>query len=233
MRLVGWILLAVFVILILLIFFVPYGIDVQYAEDVLRLSVKAGPITVKLLPKKPLTPAQEKAKAEKKTRRAEGKKTKKQKKSEAKEKDDTLKLKKKRKLDFDTILALLRMGAHAIRRFFRSFTIDLFSLHYTAAARDPYDTAMQYSYICAGVEALPALCGNVIRVRKKDIVIGNDFLADSPSAEGRIVLTLQLFRLVHLAFALVFEFISWKIKSSRDGAGSSERTDDNGRKQDQ
>ena len=39
------------------------------------------------------------------------------------------------------------MGAHAIRRFFRSFTVDYFKLHCTAAASDPYDTAMEYGYL--------------------------------------------------------------------------------------
>lgn len=53
-------------------------------------------------------------------------------------------VKPKPKLDFDTIVALLRMGSHAIRRFFRSFTVNFFQLHYTVACRDPYDTAIQY-----------------------------------------------------------------------------------------
>ncbi len=33
---VGWIILAVLAILILLVFFLPYGVDVGYADEVLR-----------------------------------------------------------------------------------------------------------------------------------------------------------------------------------------------------
>ena len=47
----------------------------------------------------------------------------------------------------------------------------------------------------------------------------------------RIVLSLQLFRLVHLAVALGVEFLKWKINSRRDepAAAMNERKDDNGR----
>lgn len=52
---VGWIILAVLAILILLVFFLPYGVDVGYADEVLRVGIKAGPLRIWLLPKKPLT----------------------------------------------------------------------------------------------------------------------------------------------------------------------------------
>ena len=61
---VGWIILAVLAILILLVFFLPYGVDVGYADEVLRVGIKAGPLRIWLLPKKPLTgkPRQKKPK---------------------------------------------------------------------------------------------------------------------------------------------------------------------------
>ena len=55
---VGWIILAVLAILILLVFFLPYGVDVGYADEVLRVGIKAGPLRIWLLPKKPLTEKQ-------------------------------------------------------------------------------------------------------------------------------------------------------------------------------
>ena len=64
---VGWIILAVLAVLILLVFFLPYGVDVGYADEVLRVGIKAGPLRIWLLPKKPLT---EKQKAKKEERRA-------------------------------------------------------------------------------------------------------------------------------------------------------------------
>ena len=66
----GWSILAALTILILLVFFLPYGVDVGYADEVLRVGIKAGPLRVWLLPKKPLT--------EKKRLKAEEKKAKKE-----------------------------------------------------------------------------------------------------------------------------------------------------------
>ncbi|HCI21767.1 MAG TPA: hypothetical protein DE176_04435, partial [Clostridiales bacterium] len=143
--------------MILLVFFLPYGVDVGYADEVLRVGIKAGPLRIWLLPKKPLTEKQrlkaEAKKAKKEARRA-AKAAKKAAAAKEKEINDSVTVKPKPKLDFDTIVALLRMGSHAIRRFFRSFTVNFFQLHYTVACRDPYDTAIQYGMACAAAETL-------------------------------------------------------------------------------
>ena len=231
---VGWIILAVLAVLILLVFFLPYGVDVGYADEVLRVGIKAGPIRVWLLPKKPLTEKQKQkaeAKKAKKEKRRAAKAAKKAAATKDKEINDAVTVKPKPKLDFDTIVALLRMGSHAIRRFFRSFTVNFFQLHYTVACRDPYDTAIQYGMACAAAEALPALAGKKIRVLRRDIEIGADYTSEEPVIAVHIVLSLQLFRLVHLAVALGVEFLKWKINSRREepAAATNERKDDNGR----
>lgn len=231
---VGWIILAVLAVLILLVFFLPYGVDVGYADEVLRVGIKAGPIRVWLLPKKPLTEKQKQKAEAKKAKKEERRAAKAAKKAAAakdKEINDAVTVKPKPKLDFDTIVTLLRMGSHAIRRFFRSFTVNFFQLHYTVACRDPYDTAIQYGMACAAAEALPALAGKKIRVLRRDIEIGADYTSEEPVIAVHIVLSLQLFRLVHLAVALGMEFLKWKINSRREepAAATNERKDDNGR----
>ena len=231
---VGWIILAVLAVLILLVFFLPYGVDVGYADEVLRVGIKAGPIRVWLLPKKPLTEKQKQkaeAKKAKKEERRAAKAAKKAAAAKEKEINDAVTVKPKPKLDFDTVVTLLRMGSHAIRRFFRSFTVNFFQLHYTVACRDPYDTAIQYGMACAAAEALPALAGKKIRVLRRDIEIGADYTSEEPVIAVHIVLSLQLFWLVHLAVALGVEFLKWKINSRREepAAATNERKDDNGR----
>lgn len=228
---VGWIILAVLAILILLVFFLPYGVDVGYADEVLRVGIKAGPLRIWLLPKKPLTEKQ-RLKAEAKKAKKEARRAAKAAAAKEKEINDSVTVKPKPKLDFDTIVALLRMGSHAIRRFFRSFTVNFFQLHYTVACWDPYDTAIQYGMACAAAETLPALAGKKIRVLRRDIEIGADYTSEEPTVSARIVLSLQLFRLVHLAVALGVEFLKWKINSrpeDKPAAATNERKDDNGR----
>ena len=94
---------------------------------------------------------------------------------------------------------------------------------------DPRQSAKTYA--CAAAEALPALAGKKIRVLRRDIEIGADYTSEEPIIAVRIVLSLQLFRLVHLAVALGAEFLKWKINSRREqpAAAMNERKDDNGR----
>ncbi len=229
---IGYILLAVLAILIVLVFFVPYGVDASYEDGVFRLGIQAGPFRFGLYPKKPLTPRQIARRERKKAKKQTAASSEEEKPPEEKKEvlDEKEKIPKKREMDLDTILALLKMGIHAIRRFFRSFTVNLFRLHCTVASRDPYTTAMEYAAVCSTVEALPAMCGPVIRVHRRDIVIGSDFLSETPVFSGRITLTLQLFRLVHLAVALLVEYVIWKIKRrAAKKAAASERKDENGR----
>ena len=126
------------------------------------------------------------------------------------------------------------MAARAIRRFFRSFTIDLFRLRFVAAGRDPYKTAMTYGYACSAVEALPELAAPVIRVARRDVALAADFTAEKPEIDMRVVLTVQLYKLVHMAAAFAAEYLRYRIKARRErSAAASERTDENGRQQDQ
>ena len=238
MGLVGRILLIILLLLILLIFFVPYGIDAGYEEGVLSLRVKAGPFRITLYPKKPLTEKQ-KAKKRKKKEKAEAKKKAEQEK-EGKEKkpkgtDETITVREKRKLDPEFLLALLKMALHAIRRFFRSFSVDFFKLHCTVAGSDPYNVAMTYGRLCAAAEELPVLCGGVVRVHRRDVAIGCDFTETRPVIDIRFVLSLQLYKIVHLAVAFLVEYLGWKWKNHREkkAATALERKDDNGRQQDQ
>ena len=80
--------------------------------------------------------------------------------------------------------------------------------------------------------AVTALAGKKIRVLRRDIEIGADYTSEEPTVSARIVLSLQLFRLVHLAVALGVEFLKWKINSrpeDKPAAATNERKDDNGR----
>ena len=67
------------------------------------------------------------------------------------------------------------------------------------------------------------------------MAIDSDFTADSPSAAVRIVLTLQLYKIVHMAVAFLAEYISWnrKLKAESVSAVTKKREDENGRQQDQ
>jgi hypothetical protein len=216
--------LIILLALILLIFFVPYGIDAAYENGQPRLCVRAGPFSIRLYPKKPKTEKQlekERRKKEKKAAKDAAKKEEREKKEpEAEEEtqagDETIKVKKQRQLDLDTILALLEMGVKAIRRFFRSFTVNYFKLHCTMAGSDPYNTAMGYGYLCSAVEGLRGLSEDRITLQRRDIALDADFTSEKPIVDVRIIITLQLFKIVHLAAAFGVEYLIWTIKNRRE-----------------
>ena len=215
--------LIILLVLILLIFFVPYGVDVSYEEKVFRLRIAGGPFRYQIFPQKPLTERQiEKArrKKEKKEKKAAAKKAEAEKKKEEQKKpegpsDETVKVKKERRLTAETLAALLQLGLRALRRFFRSIRLDLFKLHLTLAGGDPCKLAMTYGYLCAALEGLPICADRGIDSLRRDIVIVPDFVSDKLEADARVVIRLQLFRIVHVAVAFGAEFLIWYIKHRR------------------
>lgn len=216
------IVLIILLALIALVFFVPYGVDAAYENGQARLCVRAGPVSIRLYPRKPKTEKQlekERRKREKKAAKAEAKKSKKEKPSDQEElqpKDETIKVKKERQLDMETILALLEMGVRAVRRFFRSFTVNYFMLHCTVAGSDPYYTAMGYGYLCSAVEGLQALSADRITLQRRDVSLEADFMTDKPVADVRIIITLQLFKIVHMAVAFGVEYLIWTVRNRRE-----------------
>lgn len=217
--------LIILLVLILLIFFVPYGVDVSYEEKVFRLRIALGPFRYQLFPKKPMTEKQrEKArrKKEKKDKKAAEKKAAEEKKKAEKPAEkpsgpanETVKVKKERKLDAETVRALLEMGVHALRRFFRIFRVDFFRLHLLLAGRDPYNVAMTYGCLCSALEALPVCTESGVAALKRDIIVCPDFAADKPEVDVRLVVTVQLFRIVHIAFAFLAEYLVWSVQYRR------------------
>ena len=243
------IILGILLLLILLVLVIPFGVDAGYEEGVIFLRAKAGPFRYTLYPKKRRKKKERGDKdgtaPEKKDDEAEKKKKKKKKKKKEKKKeepakpaeqgvDETLTVREKTRWDLDTIAALTKMALNALRRFFRGFRVDFLKLHLIVAGGDPYDTALRYGTLCAAAETLSAV-GDKSRLRRRDIALGCDFERTFPEIAVRIVVTVQLYRFVHMAVMFLAEYILWKFRTRREkkAAALAERKDDNGRQQDE
>ena len=220
--------LIIFIAILLLIFAVPYGVDASDEDSVVRLGIKAGPFRIWLLPKKPKTEKQLL-----KQQRREVKKAEKAADKKAKERNQTQTVKPKKKLDIPFLCALVKIGCRAVRRTFRSFTVDHLKLHYVVATKDPYDTATQYSYLCGALASVPEIVGDVVRVRRQDVQLGMDFTREKPVISARIVISLQLYKLVWVALMFAVEFMRWKKTHPTPDVAANERKIENGREQDQ
>ena len=168
-----WILLAL-AALIVLVCLLRVGVDASYEDDVLTLKVVAGPVTLTILPKKP--------KPEKKKKPKKPKKPKK--------KDD--KPKEKKKLSLSFLLGVAKLALQAVNTFRRKLHVDVFRLVFIAGGSDPYDVAMLTGKVRAALDGLYPLAKRALIIRKREVLVGADFLADKPAVSGRLRLTIRI-----------------------------------------
>lgn len=194
-------LLALVIIAVVLILFLilPVGVDAAYDGAVFALKAKAGPVKIQILPKKEKPPepeGEEKPEKEKKKKREQEHKP-------------------KQKLTLDDILELAGIGLKALGRFRRSLSVDKLMLHMAAAAPDPYDAVLLYGRVNAGFSALSPLLHRALKIREEDIRTCVDTEPGSMFLEARVVVTLQIWEILYIAFSAGFAALRWLIKRKR------------------
>ena len=200
---IAWIIV---VIVLLLFLMLPAGVDAAYRQDALFLSIKLGPLRLRLLPAKDLP-------------KAHG-----EKKKEKKKKDDKDGGKEKLKLrpGKDDILDGLRLVLGILSRFRRHLSVDLLRLYFVCAAPDPYDAVMQYGYVNTGFSLLSPLLHQVLNIRREEIVLDLDVTAlEKPDIDAHIVATFQIWEIFYLGFYGGIGFLRWFLalrKSSKPKA---------------
>ena len=200
---VGWIILGIIVALILLILFIPIGVDLGNEGGEFHLSAKVSALLIQILPKKP--------EEEKKPKKEKKKKKKKKKKPEEEEGEE------KRSLPFnrDERLELLRIVLKGIGKFGRAWKVDRFVLHYIAAGDDPYDTAMTYGKVNAALSSLAPLCKKRFQVRDCSVWTDVDFTRDKTFLELGLAMTITFWRLNGVINSLLFGALKILIRSKR------------------
>lgn len=214
-----WILL---ILALLLVAFnlIPVGVDAAYEDEAFSLRLKAGPVKITVLPKKP-----------------KPKKPKKKKKKEEADDDAPEDGKKGRlKLSPSEILKLVRLALEAVGSFRRKLQVDLLRLHLRLGTDDPYSTAMTYAWLRAAIGGLMPLAERTLTIRERDVRLGAEFIEPGVSARARLILTIRIGQIA--AIALVFV---WKARAtliailkknrkakSKAGCAPAERTVSNG-----
>ncbi len=202
---VGWIILGIFVALLLLILFLPFGVDLGNEGGSFHLSAKLGGFLIQILPKKP--GAEKKPKKEKK----------KKKKKPVTEEEEEEKPKKKRSLPFnrDELLELLHIVGKTLGKFGRAWKVDRFVLHYIAAGDDPYDTAVTYGKVNAVLSSLAPVCSRRFQVKDCSVWTDVDFTADKTFLEGGLAMTINFWRINGVINCLLFGALKVLIRSKR------------------
>lgn len=191
--------LVIIVVLLVLFLILPVGVDAAYDGAVFALKAKAGLVKIQILPKKEKPP------------KPEGEKKPKKEKKKKREQEH----KPKQKLTLDDILELAGIGLKALGRFRRSLSVDKLMLHMAAAAPDPYDAVLLYGRVNAGLSALSPLLHRALKIREEDIRTCVDTEPGTMFLEARVVVTLQIWEILYIAFSAGFAALRWLIKRKR------------------
>ena len=197
---VGLIILGVIIAIIVAIMLVPVGADVAYEGGELRLSAKVCGMLLQLIPKPPAD--ETKPKKEKKPKKP--KKQKKQPEEQAQTGEE--KPKKKLNLDFsmDEVMGLVKSVLRGLGRFGRKLSVDRFLLHYTAAGKDPYNTAMTFGYVNGALTTLAPMCSRTFNVKEADVWTDVDFTAEKMTVDFGIALTIRIGQILGVVFTIAF-----------------------------
>ena len=205
---VGLIILGVIIAIIVAIMLVPVGADVAYEGGELRLSAKVCGMLLQLIPKPPAD--ETKPKKEKKPKKP--KKQKKQPEEQAQTGEE--KPKKKLNLDFsmDEVMGLVRSVLRGLGRFGRKLSVDRFLLHYTAAGKDPYNTAMTFGYVNGALTTLAPICRRSFDAKDVDVWTDVDFTTEKTKVDFGVALTIRIGQIFGVVFTILFGALGIIIK---------------------
>ena len=156
--------IAIILAIIILLLLLPVGVDAAFVGGAFSLSVKAGPLKLRLLPAKP----------KKKNKNPKPKKPRKPKKPKG-EKDGEAKSRAKLKLTLADIKEMASLALRALSRLRRFLSIDVLMVHLSVAGDDPYDTVRQYGAVNAALCALLPHLHRAFKIKKQDIQTTIDF----------------------------------------------------------
>ena len=180
----GW-LIALGVLALLAI--TPIGIHLRYNSDGVFLQAVAGLIRITLLPQMKKPKAAKEKKAEPKPKKPAKKvKPQKSKVPAQKEKGGSV-------TDF---IPLVKVGLDFLGEFRRKLRLDKLELKLILGGGDPDDLAVNYGKAWAAVGNLMPHLERIFVIRKRDIEVECDFIADQTLVIARVQITITIGRLL-------------------------------------
>ena len=183
----GW-LIALGVLTLIAI--LPIGVSALYDEEGPRVSVIAGPLRILVFPLK-------KKEKKEKPKKKENKKEKKDKKA-TKKITPKPKEKKKKGGSIDDFLPVVDVVLDFVAAFGRRLRINHLYLKLILAGGDPSDLALNYGRGWAALGNLLPLLERAFVIKKRDLEVECDFLADKTAVIARLDLTITIGRIFSL-----------------------------------
>lgn len=179
----GWyIALGILVLLAIM----PVGVSLIYQEDGLILSLLLGTVKIKLYPKSKKEKPEKKDKKEKKQTKP----------ASAGEKKPEQKKKGGKLSDF---LPLVDVALGFLGSLRRKLRVKRLELDLILAADDPCDLALNYGKAWAAVGNIMPLLEQMFVIKKRNVQVQCDFLADTTRITARLDVTITVGRVIGLA----------------------------------
>jgi len=210
---------AIVISVLILIMFLRFGVIVEYSDEGFNAWLKAGFLKFKL---------------------TGGEKKKKKEKPKKKKKD---KEKKKRGIGemipgiLSEFMSTLKAVLNMMKRLKRRLLIKQLTLYYVSANEDPSKTALQFGAANAVFGTITGGLDKHFRVKKLDLRTGFDFLSAQQKIYAKAILTLAVWEVLYVTFALFPVIISFlkilfkgdkkkiTVKERKDGSGYGKKTD--------
>lgn len=215
---IGWII--AFLILFLLAI-LPLGVSARYDESGPVVRIAAGPINVKLFPRK----------KEKKKEQNRTKKEKKKKESGEKSEEPP---KEKKGGDWKAFMPLVKTGLAFLGEFRRKLRVNRLEVKAVLAGMDPGDLALAYGRANLALGALWPMLERCFVIKKRDVSIQCDFEAKNTTIYANMKITITLGRLLALVcrygLRAMKQFVAIKNKKKavrKNESSSSEYAGDN------
>ena len=170
--------------LLLLLAVIPVGISLIYDEDGLFLSLLVGAVQIKLFPKSKM----------KKPERQKKKKT-----SKANSAGIRQPAAKKKGGKLSDFLPLIEVIVQLLGSFCRKIRVKQLDVNLVLAADDPCDLAVHYGKAWAAAGNLLPLLEQVFVIKKRNVQVQCDFVADTTLLTARLDLTITVGRAIGLA----------------------------------
>ena len=211
MCLTALIVIGIIALIIFLIMMIPIGADIGYAGGQLSLSAKVMGLFIQLLPKS----EEKRPSKEKKPRKKKEKKPKKEEPppEEAEDKEEGAKKKGlPLGLTIDDLIDLVKAVFKGLGKF--RIWVDRFLLHYIAAGKDPYKTAVTFGKINAALCALAPACRKKYNCRDTDVYTDICFTEEKPFIEFGLGFHIRIGTLFAVANTILFR-AAWIIIKSK------------------
>jgi hypothetical protein len=193
------------VLLLFLIGQIRLGGRVEYSQEGVTAWIRICGISKQLFPKPTLTRSQEEKAAEKKRKKEEKARRKKEakakKSSQKKEKTPKTEEKTEKKPggSLELVRGLLPVVIQALGALKKRIRIDRLIVHYVAGGTDAAQVAISYGKLSAGAAGVVALLDNNFKVKRQEITMDVNFLAESPTIYLDAGLSLTVGQILYLA----------------------------------